>query len=65
MEINLIIFFIGEWSECSGNACGPGGLQIRGVTCQDSQLHIEILKSNCNQTQKPNDQKECFRVSIV
>lgn len=44
-----------------GSGCGPGGNQSRTVWCAHSEGWTTLL-SNCNQTQRPNNQQSCFRV---
>lgn len=44
-----------------GSGCGPGGNQSRTVWCAHSEGWTTLL-TNCNQTQRPNNQQSCFRV---
>lgn len=51
----------GPWGRCMGSDCGPGGSQSRAVWC----AHVEgwtTLHTNCNQSQRPSNQRNCFRV---
>lgn len=44
-----------------GGGCGPGGNQSRTVWCAHSEGWTTLL-TNCNQTERPNNQQSCFRV---
>lgn len=44
-----------------GSECGPGGSQSRAVWCAHSEGWTTLL-TNCNQTERPNNQQSCFRV---
>ncbi|KAF7646052.1 hypothetical protein LDENG_00194350, partial [Lucifuga dentata] len=41
--------------------CGPGGSQSRAVWCSHSEGWT-TLHSNCDQTERPDNQQSCFRV---
>uniref|UniRef100_A0A674P765 Thrombospondin, type I, domain containing 7Aa n=1 Tax=Takifugu rubripes TaxID=31033 RepID=A0A674P765_TAKRU len=49
------------WGRCMGSECGPGGSQSRAVWCAHSEGWTTLL-TNCNQTERPNNQQSCFRV---
>uniref|UniRef100_H3CL39 Thrombospondin type-1 domain-containing protein 7A n=1 Tax=Tetraodon nigroviridis TaxID=99883 RepID=H3CL39_TETNG len=51
----------GPWGRCMGSGCGPGGNQSRTVWCAHSEGWTTLL-TNCNQTERPNNQQSCFRV---
>lgn len=44
-----------------GSECGPGGGQSRAVWCAHSEGWT-TLHTNCNQTERPDNQQSCFRV---
>lgn len=44
-----------------GSECGPGGSQSRAVWCAHSEGWT-TLHTNCNQTERPENQQSCFRV---
>lgn len=44
-----------------GSECGPGGSQSRAVWCAHSEGWT-TLHTNCNQTERPDNQQSCFRV---
>uniref|UniRef100_A0A8C5A8R5 Thrombospondin, type I, domain containing 7Ab n=1 Tax=Gadus morhua TaxID=8049 RepID=A0A8C5A8R5_GADMO len=49
------------WGRCMGSDCGPGGSQSRAVWC----AHVDgwtTLHTNCDQAQRPSNQRNCFRV---
>uniref|UniRef100_A0A8C5N0Q9 Thrombospondin type-1 domain-containing protein 7A n=1 Tax=Leptobrachium leishanense TaxID=445787 RepID=A0A8C5N0Q9_9ANUR len=51
----------GPWGRCMGDECGPGGIHTRAVWC----AHVEgwtTLPTNCIQTDRPENQQNCFRV---
>ncbi|KAF7657042.1 hypothetical protein LDENG_00032690, partial [Lucifuga dentata] len=51
----------GPWGRCMGSDCGPGGSQSRAVWC----AHVDgwtTLHTNCDQDQRPSNQRNCFRV---
>ncbi|XP_030226245.1 thrombospondin, type I, domain containing 7Ab [Gadus morhua] len=51
----------GPWGRCMGSDCGPGGSQSRAVWC----AHVDgwtTLHTNCDQAQRPSNQRNCFRV---
>ncbi|CAG6014005.1 unnamed protein product [Menidia menidia] len=51
----------GPWGRCMGSDCGPGGSQSRAVWC----AHVDgwtTLHTNCDQNQRPSNQRNCFRV---
>ncbi|XP_064856159.1 thrombospondin type-1 domain-containing protein 7A-like [Oncorhynchus nerka] len=51
----------GPWGRCMGSDCGPGGSQSRAVWC----AHVDgwtTLHTNCDQSQRPSNQQNCFRV---
>ncbi|XP_037532443.1 thrombospondin type-1 domain-containing protein 7A [Nematolebias whitei] len=51
----------GPWGRCMGSDCGPGGSQSRAVWC----AHVDgwtTLHTNCDQGQRPSNQRNCFRV---
>lgn len=53
--------FSGPWGRCMGSDCGPGGSQSRAVWC----AHVDgwtTLHTNCDQAQRPSNQRNCFRV---
>lgn len=56
-----VLLFIGPWGRCMGSECGPGGSQSRAVWCAHSEGWT-TLHTNCNQTQRPDNQQSCFRV---
>lgn len=58
---SFILLFIGPWGRCMGSDCGPGGSQSRAVWCAHSEGWT-TLHTNCNQTERPNNQQSCFRV---
>lgn len=53
--------FTGPWGRCMGSECGPGGSQSRAVWCAHSEGWT-TLHTNCNQTERPDNQQNCFRV---
>ncbi|XP_055083740.1 thrombospondin type-1 domain-containing protein 7A [Periophthalmus magnuspinnatus] len=51
----------GPWGRCMGSDCGPGGSQSRAVWC----AHVDgwtTLHTNCEQSFRPSNQRNCFRV---
>lgn len=44
-----------------GSECGPGGSQSRAVWCAHSEGWT-TLPTNCNQTERPDNQQSCFRM---
>ncbi|XP_029444834.1 thrombospondin type-1 domain-containing protein 7A isoform X2 [Rhinatrema bivittatum] len=62
LETKIVyIWKTGPWGRCMGEECGPGGIQTRAVWCS----HIEgwtTLPTNCKQTERPDNQQNCFRV---
>uniref|UniRef100_A0A6I8REG7 Thrombospondin type 1 domain-containing 7A n=1 Tax=Xenopus tropicalis TaxID=8364 RepID=A0A6I8REG7_XENTR len=57
----IYIWKTGPWGRCMGDECGPGGIQTRAVWC----AHVEgwtTLPTNCKQTDRPENQQNCFRV---
>lgn len=44
-----------------GSECGPGGSQSRAVWCAHSEGWT-TLHTNCDQTERPDNQQSCFRV---
>ncbi|XP_072316265.1 thrombospondin, type I, domain containing 7Ab [Eucyclogobius newberryi] len=51
----------GPWGRCMGSDCGPGGSQSRAVWC----AHVNgwtTLHTNCEQSIRPSNQRNCFRV---
>lgn len=44
-----------------GSECGPGGSQSRAVWCAHSEGWT-TLHTNCDQSQRPDNQQRCFRV---
>nr|XP_043890586.1 thrombospondin type-1 domain-containing protein 7A-like isoform X7 [Solea senegalensis] len=51
----------GSWGRCMGSECGPGGSQSRAVWC----AHVDgwtTLHTNCDQSQRPSNQRNCFHV---
>ncbi|XP_019734334.1 thrombospondin, type I, domain containing 7Ab isoform X2 [Hippocampus comes] len=51
----------GPWGRCMGSDCGPGGSQSRAVWC----AHVDgwtTLHTNCDQSLRPSNQRNCFRV---
>uniref|UniRef100_A0A3P8VNT9 Thrombospondin type-1 domain-containing protein 7A n=1 Tax=Cynoglossus semilaevis TaxID=244447 RepID=A0A3P8VNT9_CYNSE len=62
--LNPYLFFVfplGPWGRCMGSECGPGGGQSRAVWCAHSEGWT-TLHTNCNQTERPDNQQSCFRV---
>nr|XP_043908423.1 thrombospondin type-1 domain-containing protein 7A-like isoform X2 [Solea senegalensis] len=57
----VYIWQTGPWGRCMGNECGPGGSQSRAVWCAHSEGWT-TLHTNCNQTERPENQQSCFRV---
>ncbi|KAF3839604.1 hypothetical protein F7725_018321 [Dissostichus mawsoni] len=60
-NLSLFMCFTGPWGRCMGSDCGPGGSQSRAVWC----AHVEgwtTLHTNCDQGQRPSNQRNCFRV---
>ncbi|XP_074542609.1 thrombospondin type-1 domain-containing protein 7A [Halichoeres trimaculatus] len=57
----LYIWQTGPWGRCMGSECGPGGSQSRAVWCAHSEGWT-TLHTNCNQTERPENQQSCFRV---
>uniref|UniRef100_A0A671TXP3 Thrombospondin type-1 domain-containing protein 7A n=1 Tax=Sparus aurata TaxID=8175 RepID=A0A671TXP3_SPAAU len=60
-NLGLFICFPGPWGRCMGSDCGPGGSQSRAVWC----AHVDgwtTLHTNCDQGQRPLNQRNCFRV---
>ncbi|XP_072304518.1 thrombospondin type-1 domain-containing protein 7A [Eucyclogobius newberryi] len=55
------IWQTGPWGRCMGRECGPGGSQSRAVWCAHSEGWT-TLHTNCDQSQRPNNQQQCFRV---
>nr|XP_015213731.1 PREDICTED: thrombospondin type-1 domain-containing protein 7B isoform X1 [Lepisosteus oculatus]XP_015213732.1 PREDICTED: thrombospondin type-1 domain-containing protein 7B isoform X1 [Lepisosteus oculatus] len=51
----------GQWGRCMGEDCGPGGVQTRTVWCVHSEGWT-THHSNCRHTEKPESQRECFKV---
>lgn len=60
-DLSVVLLFIGPWGRCMGSECGPGGSQSRAVWCAHSEGWT-TLHTNCNQTERPNNQQSCFRV---
>ncbi|KAM4689624.1 thrombospondin type-1 domain-containing protein 7A [Discoglossus pictus] len=57
----IYVWKTGPWGRCMGDECGPGGIQTRAVWC----AHVEgwtTLPTNCIQTDRPDNQQNCFRV---
>ncbi|KAG8443081.1 hypothetical protein GDO86_011775 [Hymenochirus boettgeri] len=57
----IYVWKTGPWGRCMGDECGPGGIQTRAVWC----AHVEgwtTLPTNCKQTDRPENQQNCFRV---
>lgn len=57
----LFVCLPGPWGRCMGSDCGPGGSQSRAVWC----AHVDgwtTLHTNCDQGQRPSNQRNCFRV---
>uniref|UniRef100_A0A3Q2QQS7 Thrombospondin type-1 domain-containing protein 7A n=1 Tax=Fundulus heteroclitus TaxID=8078 RepID=A0A3Q2QQS7_FUNHE len=63
LNISLTVLFIctGPWGRCMGSECGPGGSQSRAVWCAHSEGWT-TLHTNCDQTERPDNQQSCFRV---
>lgn len=57
----VVLLFVGPWGRCMGSECGPGGSQSRAVWCAHSEGWT-TLHTNCNQTERPDNQQSCFRV---
>uniref|UniRef100_I3JH86 Thrombospondin type 1 domain containing 7A n=1 Tax=Oreochromis niloticus TaxID=8128 RepID=I3JH86_ORENI len=60
-DLSLFICFPGPWGRCMGSDCGLGGSQSRAVWC----AHVDgwtTLHTNCDQAQRPSNQRNCFRV---
>ncbi|XP_034456122.1 thrombospondin type-1 domain-containing protein 7A [Hippoglossus hippoglossus] len=57
----LYIWQTGPWGRCMGSECGPGGSQSRAVWCAHSEGWT-TLHTNCDQTERPDNQQSCFRV---
>uniref|UniRef100_A0A8C2WQS4 Thrombospondin type-1 domain-containing protein 7A n=1 Tax=Cyclopterus lumpus TaxID=8103 RepID=A0A8C2WQS4_CYCLU len=57
----MYIWQTGPWGRCMGSECGPGGSQSRAVWCAHSEGWT-TLHTNCNQTERPDNQQSCFRV---
>ncbi|XP_057684140.1 thrombospondin type-1 domain-containing protein 7A isoform X2 [Corythoichthys intestinalis] len=55
------IWQTGPWGRCMGSECGPGGSQSRAVWCAHSEGWT-TLHTNCDQSERPNNQQICFRV---
>ncbi|KTG38817.1 hypothetical protein cypCar_00011195 [Cyprinus carpio] len=51
----------GPWGRCMGSECGPGGSQSRAVWCAHSEGWT-TLHTNCQQSERPSNQQNCFRV---
>uniref|UniRef100_A0A8C1ZU58 Thrombospondin type-1 domain-containing protein 7A n=1 Tax=Cyprinus carpio TaxID=7962 RepID=A0A8C1ZU58_CYPCA len=49
------------WGRCMGSECGPGGSQSRAVWCAHSEGWT-TLHTNCQQSERPSNQQNCFRV---
>uniref|UniRef100_A0A3Q3WEJ1 Thrombospondin type-1 domain-containing protein 7A n=1 Tax=Mola mola TaxID=94237 RepID=A0A3Q3WEJ1_MOLML len=60
-DLSFVLLFIGPWARCMGSECGPGGSQSRAVWCAHSEGWT-TLHTNCNQTERPDNQQSCFRV---
>lgn len=58
---DLCSYSTGPWGRCMGNECGPGGSQSRAVWCAHSEGWT-TLHTNCNQTERPDNQQSCFRM---
>uniref|UniRef100_A0A671WB93 Thrombospondin type-1 domain-containing protein 7A n=1 Tax=Sparus aurata TaxID=8175 RepID=A0A671WB93_SPAAU len=58
---DLCVIFTGPWGRCMGSECGPGGSQSRAVWCAHSEGWT-TLHTNCDQTERPDNQQSCFRV---
>ncbi|XP_056154112.1 thrombospondin type-1 domain-containing protein 7A [Lampris incognitus] len=57
----LYVWQTGPWGRCMGNECGPGGSQSRAVWCAHSEGWT-TLQTNCDQSERPDNQQSCFRV---
>ncbi|XP_010795934.1 thrombospondin type-1 domain-containing protein 7A [Notothenia coriiceps] len=60
-EKSVYFWETGPWGRCMGSDCGPGGSQSRAVWC----AHVDgwtTLHTNCDQGQRPSNQRNCFRV---
>ncbi|XP_031731663.1 thrombospondin type-1 domain-containing protein 7A isoform X2 [Anarrhichthys ocellatus] len=57
----LYIWQTGPWGRCMGSECGPGGSQSRAVWCAHSEGWT-TLHTNCDQTERPDNQQSCFRM---
>uniref|UniRef100_A0A8C6SEP0 Thrombospondin type-1 domain-containing protein 7A n=1 Tax=Neogobius melanostomus TaxID=47308 RepID=A0A8C6SEP0_9GOBI len=57
----FLLFPTGPWGRCMGSECGPGGSQSRAVWCAHSEGWT-TLHTNCDQSQRPDNQQRCFRV---
>ncbi|XP_030267680.1 thrombospondin type-1 domain-containing protein 7A [Sparus aurata] len=57
----MYIWQTGPWGRCMGSECGPGGSQSRAVWCAHSEGWT-TLHTNCDQTERPDNQQSCFRV---
>uniref|UniRef100_A0A4W6CEH6 Thrombospondin type-1 domain-containing protein 7A n=1 Tax=Lates calcarifer TaxID=8187 RepID=A0A4W6CEH6_LATCA len=58
---SVFLLITGPWGRCMGSECGPGGSQSRAVWCAHSEGWT-TLHTNCNQTERPDNQQSCFRV---
>ncbi|XP_018671207.2 thrombospondin type-1 domain-containing protein 7A [Ciona intestinalis] len=59
---NTAVWKTGPWGVCGSELCGPGGWQLRSVTCEDTLLHYRTRNENCKQFTKPTDRKSCFKI---
>ncbi|XP_061597146.1 thrombospondin type-1 domain-containing protein 7A [Cololabis saira] len=57
----IYIWQTGPWGRCMGSECGPGGSQSRAVWCAHSEGWT-TLHTNCDQSERPDNQQSCFRV---
>nr|XP_043874554.1 thrombospondin type-1 domain-containing protein 7B isoform X2 [Solea senegalensis] len=51
----------GQWSQCTGEVCGSGGVQTRTIWC----VHMEgwtTHHTHCQRMEKPASQRPCFKV---
>ncbi|XP_063755232.1 thrombospondin type-1 domain-containing protein 7A isoform X1 [Eleginops maclovinus] len=55
------IWQTGPWGRCMGSDCGPGGSQSRAVWCAHAEGWT-TLHTNCDQSERPENQQSCFRV---
>lgn len=60
-DISVVLLSTGPWGRCMGSECGPGGSQSRAVWCAHSEGWT-TLHTNCDQSQRPENQQSCFRV---